>query len=224
MAPSVPTTPSAATTGTFGFLAGWLAATDNVAVTTYEVRVNGVSQGTTSDTSFYISTPLTSTSYSVTVRAGDAAGNWSGWSSALTVTTSADAAAPSAIGAVNYASLGDQSVTIFWPAAGDSYGVVGYNIYRAGTLVATTTSTTFVDHGLSASTSYSYVVRGYDQAGNEAASSTTLTVTTTASSSTDSDHDGVPDAIETILGTSTTSAATIDTTNQIQMNVQRPSQ
>jgi hypothetical protein len=65
----------------------WNASTDNRGVTEYEVFINNVSNGTTSATNFIIMglTPLTT--YSLVVKAGDAAGNWSAESEALDVIT-----------------------------------------------------------------------------------------------------------------------------------------
>ncbi|MER8236336.1 discoidin domain-containing protein [Streptomyces sp. NPDC094049] len=86
-APGVPgTLRSTATTANSVSLA-WNASTDNVGVTGYEVHRGGVLVGTASGTT-YTDTGLTaSTAYTYTVKARDAAGNRSGASNAVTVTT-----------------------------------------------------------------------------------------------------------------------------------------
>ena len=65
--------------------------------------------------------------------------------------------------------------------------MAGYDVYRGTTRVGSTTSTSFSDTGLSASTAYSYTVRAKDVAGNISSASSALSVTTLA--------DTVPDTI-----------------------------
>ncbi|WP_437815298.1 spherulation-specific family 4 protein [Sorangium sp. So ce1078] len=67
---------------------------DNVATAGYEVFKDGVSIGTTYDNRMTVTGLLPSTSYGFQVKAWDAAGNVSGHSDTLTVTTPAAAAAP----------------------------------------------------------------------------------------------------------------------------------
>ena len=86
-APSVPTGLSSASVTQNSFTLNWSASTDNVGVTAYEVFRNGTSLGTTSNTNFNVTGLTAGTAYSMTVRARDAAGNWSAQSSALSVTT-----------------------------------------------------------------------------------------------------------------------------------------
>jgi hypothetical protein len=87
-----PSAPGAVTTTNLtptGFTVNWSAAIDDVAVTGYEIFVNGVSQGTAAAnaTSFNVTTlPAGGPPYVVTVRARDAAGNWSTASEPLSVT------------------------------------------------------------------------------------------------------------------------------------------
>jgi glucosylceramidase len=51
---------------------------------------------------------------------------------------------------------------------------------RNGTLIATTSSTSYVASGLSASTAYSFTVNAFDAAGNTSAASSPVSVTTSA--------------------------------------------
>ena len=71
----------------------------------------------------------------------------------------------------------NSSVSLSWTA---SSGATSYAVYRNGVNVGTTSSTTYTDTGLSASTSYTYDVTATDSAGTSAASST-VTGTTTSS-------------------------------------------
>jgi chitodextrinase len=56
--------------------------------------------------------------------------------------------------------------------------VSGYKIYRNGTQITTTNTTSYSDTGLTAGTSYSYTVAAYDQAGNTSAQSTAASTLT----------------------------------------------
>ena len=70
------------------------------------------------------------------------------------------------------------SVTLSWTASTDNIGVAEYEVFRSGTLVGTTTSTSITISGLAASTSYSFTVRAKDAAGNTSGFSTALSVST----------------------------------------------
>jgi len=76
------------------------------------------------------------------------------------------------------------SITLSWGASTDSggSGLAGYNIYRNGSTTpthqTTGTSTTFTDTGLSPNTTYTYVVRARDGAGNLSNPSNQISVTT----------------------------------------------
>src|SRR5688572_27572124 len=88
-APSVPSGLASSSVTSTSFTLSWTASTDNVGVTGYEVFRGGVSIGTPTTTSFNVTGLSASTTYAMTVRARDAAGNWSAQSAALNVTTSA---------------------------------------------------------------------------------------------------------------------------------------
>lgn len=72
-------------------------------------------------------------------------------------------------------------IDLSWNAStGDgTYPVAGYQIFRDGMQVGTTTSgTTYADTGLAASTNYSYTVDAYDTEGNVSAQSGSVNATT----------------------------------------------
>lgn len=69
-------------------------------------------------------------------------------------------------------------ILLRWTAATDNVGVVGYRIYRAGTLLSSTTDLSFQDTGLKANTSYSYSVSAYDAASNSSPKSSAVAVKT----------------------------------------------
>jgi cellulose 1,4-beta-cellobiosidase len=72
------------------------------------------------------------------------------------------------------------SVSLSWTASSSSAGVAGYNVFRNGTNVGTSTTTSYTDTGLSVSTSYSYAVSAYDNSGHTSALSAAVSVTTLA--------------------------------------------
>jgi chitodextrinase len=80
------------------------------------------------------------------------------------------------------ASTSDTStqVGLTWTASTDNVPVTGYTIYRNGTSVGTSPTTSFSDAGVAPSTSYSYTVRATNNAGQVSVPSTPLSVTTPA--------------------------------------------
>lgn len=88
-APSVPTALGGNPVAQTSFTLYWAASTDNVGVTGYEVFKGGVSVGTTTNAWLDITGLTCNTAYSMSVKARDAAGNWSAASAAFSQTTSA---------------------------------------------------------------------------------------------------------------------------------------
>jgi hypothetical protein len=86
-APSVPTGLTVGATTSSSVSLSWTAATDNVAVTAYQVFRNGAIIGTTSTPAFTDTSLSAATAYTYTVRARDAAGNVSAASASVTATT-----------------------------------------------------------------------------------------------------------------------------------------
>jgi endo-1,4-beta-xylanase len=196
-APTAPTNLVASSTTASSVSLTWTASTDNVGVTGYQVlRAPGASGGTfaqvgTSTTPSFTNTGLTaSTTYRFQVRAVDAAGNTSAVSNTVTAATQAgggDTQAPTAPS--NLASTGttSSSVSLSWTGSTDNVGVTGYQILRAPgasggtfTQVGTSTTTSFTNSGLTASTTYRFQVRAVDAAGNTSAVSNTVTAVTQA--------------------------------------------
>ncbi len=173
-APTAPGTPTfASITGT-GAAVSWSASTDNVGVTGYEVYLNGAATPaatTTGATTVNLTGLTNGTTYSVTVKAKDAAGNVSAASGAGTLKT-LDTAAPSAPTGVGATNVTPTSATINWTASTDNVGVTGYEVYLNGaaTPVATTTGATTANlTGLSPQTTYAVTVKAKDAAGNVSA-------------------------------------------------------
>ncbi|MEU1201021.1 glycoside hydrolase family 18 chitinase [Streptomyces sp. NPDC005813] len=73
-------------------------------------------------------------------------------------------AAPSAPGTPTASAITDTSVKLSWSAATDDKGVKNYDVLRDGAKVATVTTTSYSDTGLTAGTDYSYTVQARDTA------------------------------------------------------------
>lgn len=86
-APNAPTNLSAPVISGDSVTLTWSASTDDSGVTTYTVYQNGEAIGTTTLTTYQITSLQASTTYSYTVNANDAAGNISQSSGTLTITT-----------------------------------------------------------------------------------------------------------------------------------------
>ncbi|MBT2524754.1 cellulose binding domain-containing protein [Streptomyces sp. ISL-99] len=71
---------------------------------------------------------------------------------------------PTAPGTPSASTITDTSVKLSWTAATDDKGVKNYDVLRDGAKVATVTTTSYTDTGLSAGTDYSYSVQARDTA------------------------------------------------------------
>jgi fibronectin type 3 domain-containing protein len=102
-----------------------------------------------------------------------------------------DTTPPSAPSNLTATAVGSTQINLSWTASTDNVGVTGYLVERCQgaqcstfTQIATPTSASFNDTGLTASTSYSYRVRATDAAGNLSSYSSTASATTTATGAT----------------------------------------
>jgi chitodextrinase len=182
-APTVPSGLTANATAYNSISLTWAASSDNVAVTGYRVIRNGVTIAQLGPVLSYTDTPVTAqTTYSYQVTAFDAAGNSSALSTAATATTPAvpDTTAPSAPSSLIATVASSTQINVSWKASTDNVGVAGYDVYRNNTKVATVTSLSYGDTGLSPSTTYSYMIKARDAANNTSAASNTATATTPA--------------------------------------------
>lgn len=71
-------------------------------------------------------------------------------------------------------------IDITWGASTDNFGLAGYQLFRDGIQIATTTSTTYFDINLQPETLYSYHVTAFDTFNNISTSSATVATTTLA--------------------------------------------
>jgi chitinase len=70
------------------------------------------------------------------------------------------------------------SISLEWTASTDNVKVRGYDIYRDGTKIGTSTTPSFTDTGLTHNKTYTYFVQAVDTSGNVSGNSSVLSVTT----------------------------------------------
>jgi chitodextrinase len=204
--PTVPTGLSVTGTTSSTVSLSWKASTDNVGVAGYKIYRAGTQVGTSGTTSYTDSGLAASTTYPYTVSAYDAAGNNSAQSTAVQATTSGqtDTTPPTVPTGLSVTGTTASTVSLAWNASTDTSGVAGYKIYRAGTQVGTSGTTSYTNSGLAASTTYSYTVSAYDAAGNNSAQSAAVQATT--SGQTDTTPPTVPTGLS-VTGTTVNTAS-----------------
>jgi fibronectin type 3 domain-containing protein len=193
-----PTAPTnlVATGGNASVSLGWSASTGPNGVSGYSVYratapsvapilSNRIAQ-TTSTTYIDANFPASETYYYV-VTASDPLGNESAPSNEVAMTVTADVSPPTDPTNLTATAVSNSQINLSWIASTDNIGVTGYPLERCQgasctnfAQFATTSSPSFSDIGLAASTSYSYRVRAKDAAGNLSGYSNVASATTAA--------------------------------------------
>src|SRR5262249_34734096 len=179
--PTAPTNLAVASKTSASVSLTWTASTDNVGVTGYRIFDGATQVGTSATTSFTATGLAASSTHTYTVRAVDAAGNVSGASNAVTVTTDPPAVAttpPTPPANFPVTATPAIPVSLPGPASTDNVGVTGSRVFNGSTLAATPTTTTFTVGSLTPNTSYTSTVRAFAAAGNEPQPSNAVTATT----------------------------------------------
>jgi endonuclease I/chitodextrinase len=160
----------------------WTASTDNIGVVAYLIYKDGVFFNSSTTPTFNVTGLTQNTTYNFTVYAKDLAGNTSGVSNTANVTTTniIDTENPSAPTNLVASSTSTTSTNLNWTAATDNVGVVGYEVYKDGVFLTTTTTNSYNVIGLSENTTYNFTVYAKDGAGNKSSVSNTVIVTTLA--------------------------------------------
>ena len=161
----------------------WHPSHDNVKVLGYAINSNGHRVGTTYTPGFTVQDLSANTAYTLSVVAFDAAGNLSDPSEAVRAATLAhpDTVPPSVPTGLRVISHGDTAIGIVWnPSTDNSGGVAGYDVFRNGVRIASTTGPSYFDKGLQPSTTYTYAVRAFDASWNSSVSSKSVSATTAA--------------------------------------------
>ena len=197
-APTTPTGFTATASSSTTVVLNWLASSDNVAVTGYQVeRCQGSGCNSsftpfnlTSSSPGWANTGLTaSTTYGYRVRARDAVPNYSTFTSIVYVTTdgAGDTQAPSTPNGFTATASSSTAVVLNWAPSTDNVGVTGYQIERCQgsgcnssftPFNLTSSSPGWANTGLTASTTYGYRVRARDAVPNYSTFTSIVYVTT----------------------------------------------
>jgi chitodextrinase len=169
---SPPTTPSLLATSNVSGTAAtltWAPSVDKVGVARYGIYLGGnrLSDSSANLAAYTITGLTCGTSYAFGVDAFDAAGNRS-TRATLNASTSpcADTTPPSAPSGLNASSITDTGLTFGWSASTDNVGVTTYVVYRNGSQVGQTSTTSYSVSGLTCGTAYTLAVEARDAAGN----------------------------------------------------------
>ena len=176
-APSAPGNPAASSVTQSSLTLGWTASSDNIGVTSYTITYSAPGQGSvtqsSSTSSISISGLTSSTTYTFSVTARDAAGNVSA-ASTVSVNTSdpvVDTESPSVPGGIIIGEITATSIELFWTASTDNIGVSGYKVFEGGVAVTSVSDPSAVISGLTPDTLYTFTIQAFDAAGNYSGSS-----------------------------------------------------
>lgn len=172
--PSAPQGLAAVINGSQQALLSWQAATDNVAVTGYQIFNDLIEVGSSVVPSFTFEPVTPGQIYRFTVKASDAANNISDASNEAVV-PQVDTVPPSAPTQLSAAVSGTQAL-LTWTAATDNINVTQYQVFRNGSLTGTSLTTAFTATGLLSGQTETFSVKALDVAGNVSLSSNVVTV------------------------------------------------
>ncbi|MFJ9079304.1 discoidin domain-containing protein [Streptomyces sp. NPDC102278] len=156
----------------------WKAATDNVAVTGYDVYANNqLRTSVAGNVTTYTDTQPTGANVTYHVRAKDAAGNQSPNSNTVTrAGDTGDTQAPTSPGSLTLTEPAADQVRLAWQASTDNVAVTGYEVYANNVLRTTVAgNVTGYTDTQPATATVSYFVRAKDAAGNRSGDSNTVT-------------------------------------------------
>ncbi len=177
--PSVPTGLVVTSQAADSVSLSWNAATDNVGVSEYNLYRDGVSLAFVNGLTYTDNSVVAGNTYTYSISAVDGAGNESDPSGEVTaeIAVVGDTEAPAIPSGLKVLSVADTGICIAWHSSFDNISVTGYNIFRDGTMHATTGDTSMMDVDVLPGHTYAYRVSAYDAAGNESEQSDPLTIT-----------------------------------------------
>ncbi len=160
----------------------WSGAEDNVGVTQYQVYEGGNLLGTTTEAAFTLQT-TPGKKHTFSVKAGDAAGNWS--EDTRATLQAYDPVIPQwGTKVLTAKDVETSSLTLSWSGAADNGKVSEYRIYRDGLPVGIAEGTAYTVKDLLHDTSYTFTVQAVDAMNNESTDGPALNVTTAHSDDT----------------------------------------
>ncbi len=171
-APSAPGAITASTTETSVALS-WGAATDSVGVAGYRVSRDGVQIADQTGRTLTDTGRTPGTAYTYSIVAYDAAGNVGAATSVTATTRATDTTAPTTPTGFKATAKSQTAIVLSWIASTDAFGVTGYRLTRDGVVIATPSSLSYTDSGLTAGRTYAYTLQARDAAGNWSAVATT---------------------------------------------------
>ena len=158
----------------------WTASTDNVAVTGYNVYIDGTLTYQTANTTYQVTGLSPNTSYAIQIEAKDLINNKSAKSTVINPSTTTDSNAPSVPTNLAASNISGTTFNLTWTASTDDAAVTGYDIFIDGTYNSSSSTALKTISNLSETTSYSVTVLAKDAADNKSAQSTAINVTTTS--------------------------------------------
>ena len=176
--PTAPGTPTLHVLSATSVAVAWAAAGDDVGVATYDVLRDGVIAATVAGAAWTDTGLSPRSAYTYAIRATDTVGQPGPQSGTASVTTPAADQPPTAATGLAATAASSSSIGLTWTAATDDVGITGYQVLRGSSVVATVTTRSYTDTGLSAFTSYTYSVRAIDTAGQVGPASNSATATT----------------------------------------------
>ena len=141
-------------------------------VSDFELQRNPILEGIQGNRNPFIDNPAFATQIWGGPQAEDRFGNIGG----------GDVEAPTIPAGLVALNITSDAINLSWNASSDNVGVTGYDIFQNSIFLASTGTTNYAITGLNASTSYNFMVRAKDDAGNISGLSNALVVTTSGSS------------------------------------------
>ncbi|HLB03513.1 MAG TPA: Ig-like domain-containing protein, partial [Gaiellaceae bacterium] len=118
--------------------------------------------------------PLADGDYTFSVVATDAAGNVG---PAVSYDFTIDTLSPEPPASLTATALSASEIALAWPAAADNVAVAGYDVYRDGLLLVTTSELAYSVSGLACGTAHGFAVVALDAAGNRSQPATASATT-----------------------------------------------
>ena len=177
-APSVPLNLKVVTVSTSMARLSWNNSVDNIAVTGYDVYINGTKKYSTVTDSVTVNNLKADSSFSIAVRAFDSSGNASALSVPITVKAGSnkDTTAPSVPLNLKVVTATTSMARLSWDNSTDNTAVSGYDVFINGTKKYSTVTDSVTVNNLKADSSFSVAVRALDSSGNASAFSVAIAV------------------------------------------------
>lgn len=198
-APTVPVGLSIVSMNTNAINLTWEPSTDNLSVAGYNIY-RGSSQNPVGfvTTTTFMNTGLSSnTGYSYFVKALDDTGNESAASVTVNGVTATSGDLPSKPSGLSADRVGSTDVDLSWNPSSDNVSIAGYRIFRDGSLVGTSTTTSYTDLDVNPGTNYQFQVQAIDGELYVSSLSNSVSVTTIGDETPPSRPTGVTASDET---------------------------